>query len=60
MFNYATQSNLINAASVDRSKFVKNNNLSSLKLDFDELDIAKLKTVPVEWSKLSNVLKKFW
>ena len=48
MFNYATQSNLINAASADRSKFAKNTNLSSLKLDVDELDIAKLKTVPVD------------
>ena len=60
MFNYATQSNLINAASVDRSKFVKNSNLSSLKLDLDELDIAKLKTAPIDWSKLSNVVKNFW
>ena len=30
--------------------------LANLKLDFDKLDIDKLKTVPVDLCKLSNVV----
>ena len=32
-------------------------NLASLKTEVDKLDIDKLVPVPVDWSKLSNVVK---
>ena len=34
------------------------NDLSSLKSKGDKLDIGKLKTTPVDLSKLSNIVKK--
>ena len=37
--------------------FDKKPNLASLKLDIDRLNIDKLRTTPVDLSKLSNVAK---
>ena len=54
--NYGTKTNLKKATGVDTSDFAKKVDLASLKLDVDELDIDKLKTVPVDLSKLSNVV----
>ena len=42
---------------VDTSNFALKTNLSSLKTEVDKLDIDKLATVPVDLSKLSNVVK---
>ena len=53
--NYATKSE--SATGIDTSKWPKKVNLASLKSDIDELDIDKLKTVPFDLSKLSNVVK---
>ena len=53
--NYATKSE--SATGIDTSKWPKKANLASLKSDIDELDIDKLKTVPFDLSKLSNVVK---
>ena len=39
------------------SKFAKRVDLASLKSDINQLIIDKLKTTPVDLSKLSNVLK---
>ena len=50
--NYATKTGLKNVSHVDVSSFV-----SSLKTDVDKLDIDKLVPVPVDLSKLSNVIK---
>ena len=50
--NYATKTDLKNVSHVDVSSFV-----SSLKTDVDKLDIDKLVPVPVDLSKLSNVIK---
>ena len=56
--NYATKSDLKNAAANDTSKFAKETDLASLKSNIDNLDIDKLKTVSIDLSKLSNVVKK--
>ena len=55
--NYATKSDSKEAAGIDTSIFAKRADLASLKLDVDDLDIYKLKTVPVDLNKLSNVVK---
>ena len=41
--NYATKTNLKNAAGVDTSDFAKKTDLANLKSDVDKLDIDKLK-----------------
>ena len=55
---YATKSDLKNAASVDISKCSIKSDLTNLKLDVDELHISKVKSVPVDLSKLSNVVNE--
>ena len=55
--NYATKSDLKNIAHVDTSNFVLKANLASLKTEVDKLDIDKLVPVPVNLSKVSNVVK---
>ena len=52
--NYATKKDLKNVTHVDVSSFA---NLASLKTEFDKIDVDKLKTVPVDLAKLSNVVK---
>ena len=42
---------------VDTSSFALKTNLANLKIELDKLDIDKLATVPVDLSKLSNVVK---
>ena len=42
---------------VDTSSFAPNSNLASLKTEVDELDIDKLILVPVDLSKLIDVVK---
>ena len=42
---------------VDVSSFVSKTNLASLKTEVDKLDAGKLKTVPVDLAKLTNVVK---
>ena len=58
MSNYATKSDLKGVTGIDTSKFGKRFDLANLKLDVNDLDIDKLKTIPVDLSKLSNVVKK--
>ena len=55
--NYATKTNLKNGTQVDTSSFPLKTNLASLKTDVDKLDIGKLAPVPVDLSKLSDVVK---
>ena len=54
--NYVSKADLKKVTGVDTSKFAKNNNLASLKLDVEKLDIDNLKIVSVDLSKLSNVV----
>ena len=57
LFNYATKNDLKNIAHVDTSNFALKTNLANLKTEVDKLDIDKLVPVPVDLSKLSNVVK---
>ena len=50
------QNQIKKAIDVDTSNFAKKANSPSLKLDGDELDIDKIKTVPVDVSKITNLL----
>ena len=55
--NYATKTDLKNVTHVDTSRFALKTNLANLKTEFDKLDIDKLAPVPVDLSKLSDVVK---
>ena len=55
--NYATKDDIKNITHVDISSFALKSNLANLKTEVDKLDIDKLATVPVDLSKLSNVVK---
>ena len=55
--NYATKDDIKNITHVDTSSFALKTNLANLKSEVDKLDIDKLATVPVDLSKLSNVVK---
>ena len=55
--NYATKTDLKNVTHVDTSSFALKTNLASLKTEVDKLDIDKLTPVPVDCSKLSDVVK---
>ena len=55
--NYATEKDINDITHVDSSNSALKTNLSSLKTEVDELDIDKLTTVPLDLSKLSNVVK---
>ena len=54
---YATKADLKNVTHVDTSIFALKKNLANLKIELDKLDTDKLKTVPIDLSKLSNVVK---
>ena len=56
--NYAAKADLKKITQVDTSSFASKTSLASLKSEVDKLDIDKLVTVPVDLSKLSNVVKK--
>ena len=56
--NSATETDIKNISHVDTSVFALKTNLASLKTKLDTLDIDKLVPVPVDWSKLSDVVKK--
>ena len=56
--NYATKTDLKNITHVDTSSFERKTNLADLKIGIDKLDIGKLTTVLVDFSKLRNVIKK--
>ena len=55
--NYATKSDIKNISHVDTSSFALKTNLTSLKTEVDKLHIDKLVTLPVDLSKLSDVVK---
>ena len=55
--NYAPKTDIKNISHVDSSSFALKSNLASLKNEVDKLDINKLVAVPVDLSKLSDVVK---
>ena len=56
--NYATKTDLKNVTHVDTSRLALKANLASLKTEVDQLDIDKLAPVPIDLTKLSDVVKK--
>ena len=55
--NYATKTDLKNITHVDVSSFASRTNLAALKSEVDKIDTDKLKTAPVDLSKLTNAVK---
>ena len=55
--NYATKTDLKNITHIDVSSSASKENLASLKTEVDKIDADKLKTVPADLAKLSNVVK---
>ena len=57
MSNYATKTELKNVTQFDTSSFALKANLASLKSEADKLEIDKSVPVPVDFSKLIDVVK---
>ena len=55
--NYATKDDVKNITHVDVSSSATKTNLAALKTEVDKIDTDKLKTVPDELAKLTNVVK---
>ena len=55
--NYATKTDLKNVTHVDTSSFALKANVACLKTEVHQLDIDKLVPLPVDLSKLSDVVK---
>ena len=55
--NYATKYDVKNITHVDVSSYATKTNLAALKTEVDKIDVDKLKTVPADLAKLSNVVK---
>ena len=55
--DYPTKTDIKNISHADASNFALKTNLSILKTEFHELDIDKLVRIPVDLSKLSDVVK---
>ena len=55
--NYETKTDFKNVTHVDTPNFALKANLANLKTEVDKLDIDKLAPVPVDLSKLSDVVK---
>ena len=55
--NYSIKTDIKNISHIDTSSFALKSNLASLKTEVDKLDIDKLVPVPVDLSKLSDVVK---
>ena len=56
LHNYATKADIKNILHVDTSSFALKKS-ANLKTEVDKLDIDKLKPLPTDLSKLSNVVK---
>ena len=54
---YETKTDIKNISHVDTSSFALKTNLANLKSEVDKLDIEKLVSIPVDSSRLSNVVK---
>ena len=54
--NYATKKDIEDITQIDVSAFASKTNLAALKTEVDKVDTDKLKTVPNDLAKLSNVV----
>ena len=57
LLNYVTKADIKNISHVHTSSFALKTNLANLKAEVDKLDIDKLVPIPVDLSKLSDLLK---
>ena len=57
MANYATKDDVKNITHIDFSSFASKTNLAALKTEVDKIDVDKLKTIPTDLAKLSNLIK---
>ena len=57
LFHYVTKTEIRNISHVDTSSFALKSNLASLKTEVDILDIDRLVPVPVDLSKLGDVVE---
>ena len=57
MSNYATNPDLENVTHVDTSSFALKTNLANLNTEVDKLNVKILAQLPVDFSKLRDVLK---
>ena len=55
--NYATKDDVKNITHADVSSYASKTNLAALKTEVDKIDVYKLKTVPDDLAKLTNVVK---
>ena len=55
--NQALKNDIKNITHVDTSSFALKTNLANLKKEVDKLDVDKLKPIPTDLSKLSDVVK---
>ena len=55
--NYATKKDIKDITHIDASGFASKTNLAPLKTEVDKIDTDKLKTVPNDLAKLSNIVK---
>ena len=55
--NYVTKADIKNVSHVDTSSFALKTNLANLKTKVDKLDIDKLVPLPVDLSKLTDVVQ---
>ena len=55
--NYETKADSKNETGIDTSKVAAKSDLARLKAEVDKLDINKLISIPVDLSKLSDVVK---
>ena len=55
--NHATKADVKNISHVDTSSFALKTNSANLKSKVDKLDIDNLKPVPIDLSKISDVVK---
>ena len=56
--NYVTKVDIKNISHADTSNFALKTNLADLKTKVDKLDIDKVVPVPVDLSKLNDLVKK--
>ena len=54
--NYATKTDLRRVTGVDTYKLAAKSDLASLKAEINQIDVDKLKTVPLDLSKLSDAV----
>ena len=55
--NYATKTDLKNVTHVDTASLALKTNSANLKIEVDKLDIDKLAPVPVDLSKIRDIVK---